>query len=55
MRRDVNETLKKMKNDKELSEDEMHRGQDEGQKLTDEHVALADEALSEKEKEIMEI
>ena len=55
VRRDVNETLKKMKNDKELSEDEMHRGQDEGQKLTDEHVALADEALSEKEKEIMEI
>ncbi len=55
VRRDVNETLKKMKNDKELSEDEMHRGQDEAQKLTDEHVALADEALSDKEKEVMEI
>ena len=55
VRRDVNETLKKMKNDKDLSEDEMHRGQDEAQKLTDEHVALADEALSDKEKEIMEI
>ncbi len=55
VRRDINETLKKMKNDKELSEDEMHRGQDEAQKLTDEHVALADEALSDKEKEVMEI
>jgi ribosome recycling factor len=55
VRRDVNETLKKMKNDKDLSEDEMHKGQDEAQKLTDEHVALADEALSDKEKEIMEI
>lgn len=55
VRRDANETLKKMKNDKDLTEDDMHRGQDEVQKLTDEHVTLADELLQDKEKEIMEI
>jgi len=55
VRRDANEALKKLKNDKELTEDEMHRGQDDVQKLTDEHVALADEMFQEKEKEIMEI
>ncbi|MFP4071663.1 MAG: ribosome recycling factor [Desulfovibrionales bacterium] len=55
VRRDANDTLKKMKNDKELSEDEMHAGQDEVQKITDEHIARADEILAEKEKEIMEI
>jgi ribosome recycling factor len=55
IRRDANDALKKKKNDKELTEDEMHRGQDEVQKLTDEHVEMADELLEAKEKEIMEI
>ena len=55
VRRDANETLKKMKNDKEISEDEMHKGQEEVQAITDEFVAKADEVLAEKEREIMEI
>ncbi len=55
VRRDANESLKKLKNDKELTEDEMHKGQDDIQKLTDDHVALTDEMLQEKENEIMEI
>lgn len=55
IRRDANETLKKMKNDKEISEDEMHKGQEEVQAVTDEFVAKADEVLAEKEREIMEI
>lgn len=55
IRRDANETLKKMKNSKELTEDEMHKGQDEVQKITDSFVARADEILEQKEKEIMEI
>ncbi len=54
VRRDANDTLKKMKNDG-LSEDEIHRGQDEVQKLTDDYVARTDTALDAKEKEIMEI
>ncbi|MFP4083313.1 MAG: ribosome recycling factor [Desulfonatronovibrio sp.] len=55
IRRDANDTLKKMKNDKDLSEDEMHKGQDEVQKLTDSFVEKADQVLEVKEKEIMEI
>jgi len=55
VRRDANETLKKMKNEKELTEDEMHRGQDEVQKITDSFVQKVEEVFSKKEKEIMEI
>lgn len=55
IRRDANEALKKKKNDKSLSEDDQHRGQEEVQKLTDAYIAKADEALAKKEKEIMEI
>lgn len=55
IRRDANDTLKKMKNNKELTEDEMHKGQDEVQKSTDTFVENADQVLEVKEKEIMEI
>ncbi|WP_028574249.1 ribosome recycling factor [Desulfonatronovibrio hydrogenovorans] len=55
IRRDANESLKKMKNSKELTEDEMHKGQDEVQKLTDSFVEKTDQVLETKEKEIMEI
>ncbi|MBT8764269.1 ribosome recycling factor [Desulfohalobiaceae bacterium Ax17] len=55
VRRDANETLKKMKNDKELTEDEMHRGQEEVQKITDSFVQKVEEVFNKKEKEIMEI
>ncbi len=55
IRRDANEALKKKKNDKTLSEDEMHKGQEDVQKLTDAYVVKCDESYSAKEKEIMEI
>lgn len=55
VRREANDALKKLKNDKEITEDDMHRGQDEIQKLTDGFVEKADAKLEEKEKEIMEI
>ncbi|SDN65421.1 ribosome recycling factor [Desulfonauticus submarinus] len=55
IRRELNETLKKMKNEKEITEDDLHRGQDEVQKLTDKYIAQIDEILADKEKEIMEI
>ncbi|WP_456324926.1 ribosome recycling factor [Desulfonauticus submarinus] len=55
IRRELNETLKKMKNEKEITEDDLHRGQDEVQKLTDKYIAKIDEILADKEKEIMEI
>ncbi len=55
IRREANDTLKKMKNDKELSEDEMHKAQEQVQKLTDDFVGKSDDLLSEKQKEIMEM
>jgi ribosome recycling factor len=55
IRRDANEALKKLKNDKKIAEDEMHKGQEDVQKLTDGYIAKADEALVKKDKEIMEI
>ena len=53
LRRDANDTLKKQVKDKEISEDEERRAQDEVQKLTDKYVAQADEAAAAKEKEIL--
>ncbi|WP_428562144.1 MAG: ribosome recycling factor [Solidesulfovibrio sp. DCME] len=55
IRRDANEALKKKKNDKSISEDDQHKGQEDVQKLTDAYIAKAEEILSKKEKEIMEI
>lgn len=55
VRRDENEVLKKQKNDKDISEDDMHRGQEEIQKITDSFIEKADGQLKDKEKEIMEI
>jgi len=55
VRRDVNDALKKMHTAKEISEDDLHKAQDEVQKTTDNFVKKADAILAEKEKEIMEI
>lgn len=55
IRRDGNDTLKKLEKDKKITEDDLRRGQEEIQKLTDKYVAKCDEALAVKEKEIMEI
>ena len=54
-RRDANDQLKKAKDSGDITEDEMHRGQNEIQKLTDEHVAEVDKRMESKEKEIMEV
>jgi ribosome recycling factor len=55
IRRDANSTLKDLVKEKEISEDDERRAQDEIQKLTDEHVAKVDKILAEKEAELMEI
>ena len=55
IRRDENETLKKQKNNKEISEDDMHRGQEEIQKITDSFIEKSEGLLKAKVKEIMEI
>jgi ribosome recycling factor len=55
LRRDANDTLKKLVKDKEISEDEERRMQDEVQKLTDKHVADVDKLVAQKEAEIMTV
>lgn len=55
VRRDANDALKKLVKDKEISEDDERRAQDEIQKLTDRYVADVDKALHTKEAEIMAV
>lgn len=55
VRRDANDTLKKLVKDKEISEDDERRAQDEVQKLTDKYVAEIDKMLQAKEAELMAI
>ena len=54
-RRDANDTLKKMIKDKEISEDEERRMQDDVQKLTDKFVSEIDDLIEQKEAEIMTV
>ncbi|WP_445397394.1 ribosome recycling factor [Zobellella sp. An-6] len=55
IRRDANGDLKALLKDKEISEDDDRRAQDDIQKLTDLYIKQVDEALAAKEKELMEI
>jgi ribosome recycling factor len=55
IRRDINDEIKKLEKDKEISEDEMKKDLDEVQKLTDAHVKKVDELISHKETEVMEV
>jgi ribosome recycling factor len=54
-RREGNEELKKQEKDKELSQDEAHRGHDEIQKLHDHYIAEVNESLERKEKDILTV
>jgi ribosome recycling factor len=55
IRRDANQDLKDLAKEKEITEDDEHRGQEETQKLTDKFVAEIDKVLAEKETELMEV
>jgi ribosome recycling factor len=55
IRRDANETLKKLVKDKECSEDEERRAQEDVQKLTDKFVQEVDKLVVEKEKEVLTV
>ncbi len=55
IRRDANQDLKDLLKEKEISEDDERRGQDDIQKLTNKYVAEVDKLLEEKEKDLMEI
>lgn len=55
LRRDANESIKKLVKDKEATEDEQKRAEAEIQKVTDRHVGEIDALVAAKEKEIMEV
>jgi ribosome recycling factor len=55
LRRDANEHLKKLLKDKEATEDEERRAQDDVQKLTDRTIAEIDKMIHGKEAEILAV
>jgi ribosome recycling factor len=55
IRRDVLSDVKELLKDKEISEDEDRKAQDDMQKLTDRFIAEADKALAAKETDLMAI
>ncbi len=55
LRRDANDTAKKMEKDGELTEDDLKKGLEDIQKATDDGVKKVDEMIAEKDKEILEV
>lgn len=55
IRRDAIGDLKELLKDKEITEDEERRAQDDIQKLTDKYIAEVEKVLKEKETDLMEI
>ncbi len=54
IRREANESLKKLEKKKELTEDELHRSTSEVQKATDQQIENVDKIQEAKQKEILE-
>ena len=55
LRRDANESVKKLVKDKEASEDDQKRSEAEIQKITDKHIAEVDTLVAAKEQDIMAV
>jgi len=55
VRREANDTLRKLEKDKEITEDDLKRGEKEIQDVTDEFVSRVDKVIEEKEKDLMEL
>jgi ribosome recycling factor len=55
VRRDANEHLKKLQKDSAITEDDLRKGSDRVQKLTDEYIKKIEEAAQKKDKDIMEV
>ncbi len=54
-RRDANSMLKDLLKDKDISEDDQRRGEEEIQKLTDKYIAEVDKLLKVKEEDLMAV
>ena len=55
VRRDGNETLKDLEKTKDISQDDLRRGQEQVQKITDRFISQVDDVLNAKEHEILEV
>jgi ribosome recycling factor len=55
IRRDANADIKELLKEKEITEDDEHKAQDDIQKITDEAIKQVDHLLNDKEKELMEV
>ena len=55
VRRDGNESLKDLEKSKDISQDDLRRGQEHVQKITDRFISQVDDVLSGKEHEILEV
>ena len=55
IRRDAISDFRELLKEKEISEDETHRAEDNIQKITDQHIGLIDKSLSDKENSLLEI
>lgn len=55
VRRDANDTLKKMEKLTDITEDERKEGEEKIQKMTDKYVAKIDKSVENKSKEIMTV
>ena len=55
IRKDGNDSVKKLEKDKDISEDEMKKGLERVQKITDEYVAKVEDTLKAKEADILKV
>jgi ribosome recycling factor len=55
VRKDSNSQIKKLEKDKDISEDESKKAQDNIQKVTDTHIAKTEEAFKTKEADILKV
>lgn len=55
IRREVNDAIKKLEKAKEITEDDMEKGQKDTQKVVDNFIKLIDEARAAKETEVMSV
>ena len=55
VRRDANDTLKKMEKSTDITEDERKEGEEKIQKMTDKYVAKIDKSVENKSKEFMTV
>ena len=53
IRRDANSDFKELEKEKEISEDEQHRAEDQVQKITDKHIAAIEHSFQAKEADLL--